>query len=190
MLAMNILNVKSGKKLKVAPVVLGLLLFGANSAAAEGGLNGSFQTTTGNAQVNASGGGSTVFSGANASGGAAVFTSASAQGGPDFRSVSLSGIGNAVADSARGVDASLAVAGGSEAVLFEKGGNLIGKSVTSATVEVWINGKKYAVAREVAIAVARATQFGATAAVGVAGSGFVEGGAYSTSTVSSSKGAR
>ena len=136
MLAMNILNVKSGKKLKLAPVVLGLFLFGATSAAAEGGLDGTFQTTTGTGQVNASGSGSTAFWGANASGIAEVFVSASAQGGPNLRTVSISGIGGAAVDSANGVDASLSAAAGTEAVLFEKGGNLIEKAVTTATVEV------------------------------------------------------
>jgi hypothetical protein len=68
---------------------------------------------------------------------------------------------------------------------FSKGGNSITKSRSTAETIVSVNGKTYAVANEVAIAVARNTKFGSSAAVGVEAS--VSGGANSSVDVAAAK---
>ncbi len=71
-----------------------------------------------------------------------------------------------------------------------KGRNSISKGRSATQVTIVINGKKYAVAREVAIAIARATQFGTSAAVEVEGTLWTRSSGYSAIPVASSKGSR
>ncbi len=68
---------------------------------------------------------------------------------------------------------------------FSKGPNSITKSASSTETAVVINGQTYAVAKEVAIAVARNTSFGSSAAVGIEAT--VNGGLDFTMQVASSK---
>ena len=68
---------------------------------------------------------------------------------------------------------------------FSKGSNSITKAMSATETTVVINGQTYAVAKEVAIAVARNTNFGSSAAVGIEAT--VNGGADSTMQVASSK---
>ena len=68
---------------------------------------------------------------------------------------------------------------------FSKGSSSITKAMSATETTVVINGQTYAVAKEVAIAVARNTGFGSSAAVGIEAT--VNGGAESTIQVTSSK---
>jgi len=68
---------------------------------------------------------------------------------------------------------------------FSKGSNSITKAMSATQTTVVINGQTYAVAKEVAIAVARNTNFGSSAAVGIEAT--VSNGAESTMAVASSK---
>ena len=73
----------------------------------------------------------------------------------------------------------------SSSTAFSKGSNSISKSLAATETTVVINGQTYAVAKEVAMAVARNTSFGSSAAVGIEAT--VNGGSESTIQVSSSK---
>ena len=68
---------------------------------------------------------------------------------------------------------------------FSKGSNSITKAASATQTTVVINGQTYAVAKEVAIAVARNTNFGSSAAVGIEAT--VSNGAEFTMQVASSK---
>jgi hypothetical protein len=86
------------------------------------------------------------------------------------------------------VPSSVIVDSSSASVSFTKGGASLvaGKSMTEATI--MINGKPYVVAQELAIAFARATQFGSSSAVEVEGTLTLAGSGYSSAPVAASKG--
>ena len=70
---------------------------------------------------------------------------------------------------------------------FAKGPASISWAETTTVVTVVINGKTYAVAREVAMALARGTQFGASSVVEVDGTLLLPGSGYTTTPVAASK---
>jgi hypothetical protein len=75
----------------------------------------------------------------------------------------------------------------SSAVSLLKGGNEISKGISVVYVTVVLNGRSYVMAEDVAIALARSSQFGSSAASFVAGSNQLQSGGYSATTVISSK---
>ncbi|MGO9475555.1 MAG: hypothetical protein ACLPWS_19445 [Rhodomicrobium sp.] len=85
------------------------------------------------------------------------------------------------------VPANLTAITSAETTTFSKGGNSISYGIATTEATVVINGQTYAVAKELAIAVARATQFGSSAAVEVDGTLSLPG-SGSPSPVSTSKG--
>jgi hypothetical protein len=118
-----------------------------------------------------SGNGATVLatSGANAQSGIGSAASAA------WSTTTVTGSGNTQI-----IESSTALSTG-----FSKGPNSITKAMSATETTVVINGQTYAVAKEVAMAVARNTGFGSSAAVGIEAS--VSGGAESTIQVASSK---
>jgi hypothetical protein len=86
------------------------------------------------------------------------------------------------------VPASVTVDSSSASASFTKGGASLsaGKSVTQATIV--IDGRPYVVARELAMAFARATQFGSSSAVQVEGTLTFPGSGSSCAPVAASKG--
>ena len=121
--------------------------------------------------VDLSGNGVTVLatSGGNAQGGIGSAASTA------WSTTTVTGSGNS-----RIIESSTALSTG-----FSKGSNSITKAMSATETTIVVNGQTYAVAKEVAIAVARNTGFGSSAAVGVEAS--VSGGADSTIQVASSK---
>lgn len=113
-----------------------------------------------------------------------AFASASAQGGSEGRYVNVaSGHDTTVQD----VKGGLSITGETDTIVFQKGGNLLGKSRTETTTQITVNGQTYTVADEVAIAAARATQFGSSAAAAVDSSGGGFGNGSTGGAVSSGK---
>jgi hypothetical protein len=165
--------------LSLAPVVF---LCGAEPANADGGFGEPNMTI---AQDHASGRGTASVSETvtvHLSGGGADHT---ASAGGD--AAAGSSIGSTAASSntatVRAADASSTIIENSVSYStgFSKGGNSIAKSHTASETTVQVNGNTYAVVKEVAIAAARNTQFGSSAAVGVDAS--VTGGAGASTSV-------
>jgi hypothetical protein len=73
---------------------------------------------------------------------------------------------------------------------FSKAGSSISKGISTTETTVSINGATYAVAKELAFAVARATEFGASAYVEVQGTLATPANGYSSSPVTATKASR
>ncbi len=80
----------------------------------------------------------------------------------------------------------LSVTNAGEAMTFQKGMNGISISEATVYVTVTVNGRQYVVAQEMAMALARTTQFGSSTATYAAGS-LPAGGAYTSTQVITSK---
>jgi hypothetical protein len=83
----------------------------------------------------------------------------------------------------------VAVTSSSATNTFSKAGRSISKGVTSTEATVTVNGQVYAVAQELAFALARSTEYGSTAAVQVEGMLATPVNSYSSAPVASAKGA-
>ena len=104
-----------------------------------------------------------------------------AQSGPGGNSATVS-VGSYGAGSGR----SVTVSNSETATSFVKGTNVIAKGRSETVTKIDIGGNRYVVADELAIAVARASQFGATAAANLE-SGVAVAGGSSGGTVPSGK---
>jgi hypothetical protein len=119
---------------------------------------------------------SAAFSSQNGDYASTGFANASARGG-DSQEVHVStGHETVVRDVKSG---GLSITSDTNAVVFQKGDSLIGRSRTETTTKITVNGQTYIVAEEVAMAVARATQFGSSAAASVESGGPGFGNSYS-----------
>ncbi len=176
-------NVLGGAALMAAPI-----LFSGAPAFGGGGLpEVSYQFAPAPSTANASAGDSAAFSGQNGNYASEAFANASARGG-DTKEVHVSTGHETVVQNVKGDG--ISIISDTNAVVLQKGDNLIGRSRTETTTKLTVNGQTYTVADEVAVAVARATQFGSSAAAAVESGGPGFGNAYSGPVTASKPGSR
>jgi len=169
---------------KLSGIAVAAVAFLAQPANA-GGFSEAYQFAAGPGSANASAGGVWAFENANGAYSSSIHANASVQETANGFTPSGSADGYAVASTAQG---SVTTSSGSGSTSFTKGGNAIAKSRTETLTKITVNGRTYLVAQEIAIAVARGSQFGVSAAA--ASESTLPGNAYSQAQVISTKGAR
>jgi len=150
-----------------------------------GGFSESYQFSAGPGGASASAGGSSTFESTAGNYSSEIFANASVQETASGFAASAAGGNGTTASAGQG---GITTSSDSTTTIFTKGNNALVKSRTETLTEITINGRTYLVAKEVAIAVARGTEFGVSAAALYEGSAL--GNAYSQTQVTSTKGTR
>lgn len=148
-----------------AAIASASILLTATSALGGGGLpEFSAEFAAGNLPTDASASHTAAYSSQSGDYASTVAATASAHGGVQDREVS---IGGGFEAQVQHVNNGISITTDSTTMVLNKGIDLIGKSRTEVLTKVTVNGQTYTVASEVAIAAARATEFGSSSAASV-----------------------